>query len=647
MFSKSEKTILNIIKVVPVIPLIIFSLIITFMVIEEKKDDLQRDTENLRVKYINEHKVLVENEITQVVNLINIEIMKSEETLKEFIKDKVYQAHKVATSIYDEASKSEGKSHYLTDKQILETIKYALTGMSYNDNRGYFFMDDITGTKLLQPFNKSFEGKNFSEFEDPTGYKFIKKRIEVIKNKSESFDQYYWYKPNDKVNLYKKFSFYKYFEPFNISIGTGEYIVDFEKNLKENVLKWIKKVRKGKDSYIFIFDTKGNFLSHIKEDFIGTNRLEYQDENGNYIIKNIRDFAQKNGEGFINYYAGYSGGFNSSNKMSFVKLLDKWDWIIGTGFYLDSVEAEIKQKEEELIIENKLIINKIVTISLFLTLILIAITFYISNIIAKKFTRYKENIMTEMNKTLEKEKLLVQQSKMAMMGEMIDNIAHQWKQPLSLIRMSNQLIKLDKETGGTLYDEKTLNESIDNIDNSVEHLSTTIDDFRNFFNPNKGKTHFKMNEAFERTFKLLNSELKKSNIEVVKNIKDVKVNGYQNELIQVFINIIKNAKDEFVKKEENEVKQYIFINVFETEVDIQIKIKDTCGGIPNGIVNNIFRAHFTTKEDQGGSGIGLYMSKQIIEGMHGTLDVSNQVFVYEGIEYKGAEFTIIIPKNYV
>lgn len=264
-----------------------------------------------------------------------------------------------------------------------------------------------------------------------------------------------------------------------------------------------------------------------------------------------------------------------------------------------------------------------------------------SNIIAKIFKNYKENLTERMKENLENETLLVQQSKMASMGEMIDNIAHQWKQPLSTIRVSNQLIKFDKELEGT-YSKEDINNAIENIEQSVVHLSDTIDDFRNFFNTDKEKAVFQIEKTFDKTLRLLNSELRKSKIEIIKNIKNITIEGYENELIQVFINILKNSEDEFIKKEHLKEK-YIFIDIYKEDKQLIIALKDNCGGIPDDIMSKIFNSHFTTKKGSGGTGIGLYMSKQIIENMQGTIVVSNQEFVYNQIAYKGAEFKLSLP----
>ncbi len=641
-FLDNEKNILNVVKYGAIVSVLVFSIIITNVFINQKNQDLKNDIQTLKTNYLNQNKKIIKNEVYKVTALINDEIKKSEDTLKQFIKKKVYEAYKVADILYKEESKDiDNSGHRHSKEHILNTIKHALTGMSYNNDRGYFFMDRVDGVKILQPFNKEFEGKNMLEFEDAKGYKFVKKISQTIKDKTEDYDKYYWYKPNDKINAYEKISFYKYFAPYDVVIGTGEYLVDFEEKLKKDVLSWIKKIRHGDNGYIFIYDENGVCLSEIREENIGKNRIDIQDKYGNYIIKDILDFAKESKEGYVNYLSTYSNNLESSAKISYVKLFEKWNWTIGTGFYLDGLNNDIKQREEELRENNEIVIDKIIKISVIITLLLIATSFYVSSVIAKRFEQYKINIKKEINKTIEKEKLLIQQSKMAVMGEMIGNIAHQWKQPLSLISMSNTLIKLNKEAEG-LNTQEEINGALENIDESVIHLSNTIDDFRNFFNPNKEKTFFSTQTILEKTFNLISSEFKNSNIEIIKNISDIKISGYQNELLHVLINIIKNAKDEFLKKDSLE-KQYLFIDAYQSDDLIFIKIKDNVGGIPEDIISEIFTPYFTTKKDKDGTGIGLYMSRQIVENMNGKLDVSNVEFEYEGQDYKGAEFTISLP----
>jgi PAS domain S-box-containing protein len=244
----------------------------------------------------------------------------------------------------------------------------------------------------------------------------------------------------------------------------------------------------------------------------------------------------------------------------------------------------------------------------------------------------------------EKNKLLIQQSKMATMGEMIGNIAHQWKQPLSLIRASNGLIKLNREYGNF---EDQIDKALVDIDSSVENLSSTIDDFRNFFDPNKSVNNFDIKDTFEKTFKLIKSQFSNNDIKIISNINNITVLGLENELLQVLINIIKNAKEQLLEINKDSEK-LLFVDTSCDKNNLLILIKDNAQGVPLEIIDKIFDSYFTTKAIDGGTGIGLSMSKQIIESnMHGSLKVFNEEYKYQDKEYKGAVFKIKIPLLYL
>ena len=243
--------------------------------------------------------------------------------------------------------------------------------------------------------------------------------------------------------------------------------------------------------------------------------------------------------------------------------------------------------------------------------------------------------------TKQKDNLIYQQSKMASMGEMIENIAHQWRQPLSIISAASTGIKFKNEL--KVLKEEDINAAMLHINDSVKHLSHTIDDFRDFFKGNKKKFEFKVNDTFEKTFKLIISQFKTANITIIKNIEDVSFFGFENELIQVLMNILNNARDELIKKD-NSIERLILIDVVKKDTLLEICIKDNAGGIPKDIINDIFEPHFTTKEETNGTGIGLYMSQMIIkEHMNGTLEVNNVDFIYNENPYLGAEFKIFLP----
>lgn len=240
----------------------------------------------------------------------------------------------------------------------------------------------------------------------------------------------------------------------------------------------------------------------------------------------------------------------------------------------------------------------------------------------------------------ENEILLLQKSKMAAMGEMFENIAHQWKQPLSVILSRSSGLKMLKEMD-SLADDIFV-ESIDTISDNVMHLSNTVDDFRNFFRQDKTIREFSLKEVLNKSISLLNSQLICSKIRIILSEEDSKIYGISNELIQVFMNILTNARDELVKIK---TKRYIFININEENNKVTLEITDNAGGVSLGIINKIFDSHFTTK-DKEGTGIGLYMSKKIIEdNMSGKLEVLNVTYEYDNQNFNGAKFIITLPKN--
>ena len=193
-----------------------------------------------------------------------------------------------------------------------------------------------------------------------------------------------------------------------------------------------------------------------------------------------------------------------------------------------------------------------------------------------------------------------------------------------------------------LLTDEEFYETMSIINNSSQHLSNTIDDFRNFFSADKEITSFNLNMPIEKVLKLIDSRLKTKDIEVVKNSVDLNIIGLENEFIQVILNILNNSIDAF--KNSNYLKKLIFIDISKDKNNAIIIIKDNAGGIKEDIINRIFEPYFTTKHKSQGTGIGLYMSLEIIQKhMHGTLSASNEEFNYDGENYKGAMFKIVLP----
>ena len=220
---------------------------------------------------------------------------------------------------------------------------------------------------------------------------------------------------------------------------------------------------------------------------------------------------------------------------------------------------------------------------------------------------------------------LQQQSKLASMGEMIGAIAHQWRQPLNEIGISIQNTKYDFRNGE--IDEKYIKEFIDENRKVIEFMSKTIDDFRGFFRVDKEKKDFNVKEAIEKVVSMLSAQLKDHQISLDISGDDFDIVNLESEFQQVILNIISNAKDALVENNIQNPKIEIALK------DNSVYIKDNGGGVPRDIIERIFEPYYTTKEQGKGTGMGLYMSKMIIEdNMGGSLHVEN--------DECGAVFTI-------
>ena len=235
----------------------------------------------------------------------------------------------------------------------------------------------------------------------------------------------------------------------------------------------------------------------------------------------------------------------------------------------------------------------------------------------------------------EKDQLLMQQSRLAAMGEMINNIAHQWRQPLNVVGLIVQELQLIHDQDG--LSKKFFDEEVAKIMKVLMHMSQTIDDFRSFFRPDKKKEPFLASQVVTRTFSLIEGNFKNLQIGIdVKTADESEIYGYPNEYSQVLLNILINARDAFCERSVENPQ--ITINAFTQNGKSVVTIADNAGGIPEGIIHKVFDPYFTTKGPDKGTGVGLYMSKAIIDkSMNGRLTVCNTD--------AGAEFRIEIPNH--
>ncbi len=237
---------------------------------------------------------------------------------------------------------------------------------------------------------------------------------------------------------------------------------------------------------------------------------------------------------------------------------------------------------------------------------------------------------------------LLQQEKLAAMGEMIGNIAHQWRQPLSVITMLATGIKYEHEIG--IQDDQRTLDACAQVNENAQYLSRTIDDFRSFIRGEHIRKTFKIDELMESMTNLMSSQLVNHKIElVIVGSEGVEIHGFRNDLLQALINIVNNAKDALIEHTPDE--RCICVNVVEEPEHLRIHVRDNGGGIPEEILPRIFEPYFTTKHQSKGTGLGLRMVyRLIVEGMDGNVDVKTATFERNGHTFTGAEFVLRLPK---
>ncbi len=256
----------------------------------------------------------------------------------------------------------------------------------------------------------------------------------------------------------------------------------------------------------------------------------------------------------------------------------------------------------------------------------------------------ERRIKTEVENSRKKDQIMFQQARLASLGEMLQNIAHQWRQPLGALTMIIQSFQ-SKFLSGKLTEE-FIDSRVDDAGVLAKNMSETLEDFRTFFDPNKSHKRFSIKKVIDKSIDLTKYQLEKEGVDVFFNMQeDIEIYGFENELTHVMLNLINNSKDALL---ENSIEEkQIRIIVKPTQNNVIITVIDNAGGIKNDIMTKVFDPYFTTKHKSVGTGIGLYMSKQMVEKhMNGKISCKNMQHKMGQSELSDcAMFTIEIPKE--
>ena len=612
--------------ILPIFSIVVLSIVIYSVLAIYINNFKDKEIKKLKQNLINRQKKIAKNRVQELIDEIKREIKDLNENTEKFLKLRI----KEASSIIDNVIQNNPNR---SEKDIKKIIKEVLSAIRYNNGRGYYYVYDYkTKIMLVHPLKK-YVGFNLKYLKDKKGNLIIKDDEKIFKENSSKggFIHLFFAKPDQPNKEFEKINYIKYIEKLDWVIGTGEYIKDAKKELQYRLLKRFEKRRYGDDQYFWIHNTNYKLLMHpYRSSQVGKNDENLTDNKEQKIVKLFVNGAKKNPNGtFIDYCWERPNHAKPEQKLGYIKLFKEWNWIIETGIYLDKIQKTIDKSKRRIETDIHKLYATLLLIILFSLFFVSNISYYLSKQSGKLFNIYKNDLEGKIQKAvaenMKKDKLLQQQSKLASMGEMIGNIAHQWRQPLNALNINIQ--NLDDDYADGLIDEKFLEKFIKKNRKIIEFMSNTIDDFRNFFRIDKKKSKFFVKKAIEHVLSIQSAVLKNHNISLEIIGDDFEIDGFESEFKQVMLNLINNAKDALIEKQIANPKITIKLS------KNKIEVIDNAKGIPKDIIDRVFEPYFTTKEQGKGTGMGLYMSKVIIEtNMKGSLSAKN----IEG----GASFTI-------
>lgn len=649
----NETKIIKWIIVLPIAGVILTSFILTNIFISSMNEAHKLETSNIKQNHINNLKNKIKERIESLslllTNTYEIEVSEAENAMKDITNI----GHKKLKVIYED-------NKHLPKEEIFKIINQQLKDIRFFEANSYYFVCSIEGEVICFPPNNELIGKTNNSLVDIDGKKLHTNFLQTIEKKGEGFTKWDTKRKGSNKKL-KKLGYVKLFKPLGIYIGTSIFLDDIKKQISKNAINFIENLYFENNGYIFILNSKKRILSHKNKAIVNIpfEKLDKKTQ------KNFNDHllqAKADKGSFVKYNQSQKifKDFNETKKISYIKYIPFLDWIIGTGLYTDKLDIQLLKKKEQLELKLENDIKTIILVSFLVSLIVITLLILLSKKIKNIFQYYskslensnlelkilneklEQKVQNQVDSIRQKDKLLNQQSKLAAMGELLGNIAHQWRQPLSAISTIASGLIIQKEIG--TFKEEHLDKDLKAIINSTKILSNTIDDFRNFTSKDKLANHFKINDTIKKVLNLISGNLQNHEIKLVQNIDNIELYNYENELIQTILNILNNAKDAL--QESKEDQKYIFINVKKSHKNLLLEIYDNAGGIKEDIIERIFEPYFTTKFKSQGTGIGLYMTKNILEtSCKGKIQVENKRFIYNDKNYEGALFKIELPLN--
>ncbi len=618
----SERLIARLILFTPLLTVFLVIAVATYLYVKRIRDTYQDEQQRYLKEYLATQQLQSENWVKQTLQLFEYGEAQLEANVKKRLKDRVDLAFDTATYIQE---KYQNLSHEVVIKRhISDSLKRMVWE---GTQRNYIWITDYRGNNILST-DKSLQNGNLIDYLDADGRAIVLEQIQLVRKYGEGYlKTRYREGGGDQIMYVRDFGHYDWF------FGSGIHLKQAREELKEQLLGILRSFPTDRSGFIAVLEGKKPvYLSRIAKAYIDQEMIYRFSHDANQTAPWI--------------------DLEGQHVMLYSKLFEPFGWRLVYGFDRSRFDANLLENQNRLERRIDQEMLRIIFGTIVIGVISVILSLFFSRNVTGIFLRYQEelrkgeNRLRQLNASLEervrdevrqhqeKEKMLIQQSKMAEMGDMISMIAHQWRQPLN--QLSYVFMNIEGAFEYKELTQKYLDEKLGEGTRLLEFMSHTIDDFRNFFRPDKARSEVTLSDMVSQTLPLIEKTLEVHGIALhVSYESHSSVTIFRNELIQVLLNLIKNAKDVLVERDV--AIPVIALRTFETEHSVSIEVCDNAGGVDEKIAKKIFDPYFSTKSQAHGTGLGLYMSKTIVEGhLGGTLELKNSE--------TGACFSVNIPR---
>jgi len=583
--NKQAHTLTLLIIIFPLISLLVYGSSSYLFIFFTQKKENSKSLKVYKQTLLDIEKERLKEKVHGLSQFINYYDSRSSDKIKADVKNIVNVTVDVANNIYTTYKNTK------SEKEIKALIQASLKKIKFEGDIGYLFMINLKGDTILH-VDKKMQGTNILEIQDIYGKYIIKEFNKVLLKDGEGYVDYYWYiKSRNKQKMHYKISYVKMLECYDWYVGAGEYLKYMTKFVKQDIIKYISSLSNFHNGHFFLFTGDGKMIYHP-----GT--------------KNEVDLTPYKRKGF----------YLTEDKLSYSSYIKEYDWYLVATSDLKDIKRQIQINKKLSAKKQAYEMKTSFYLLLFSWFVSLLLSLYLSKIISKLLKSY-EHQLNESNERL------IFQSRQAIIGELFSMIAHQWRQPVNKVasilvsmRFGIQHKKLSLEEIDTKCSE---------IEDSIEFISETVDDFRNFYKPQSNCESINLKTLIVQSLFFVESSLNKKSILLDKDLENIEYEISQNEFVQVMLNLIKNAIDAV------EEHGHISIKLHQNEEHVCINIQNDSVALENVQLEKIFDPYFTTKNDS--TGLGLYMVRSIIEKhMKGKITVQLQNNIIS--------FLIFLPK---